>query len=360
LFTGSYALAKDQSYAAVIWGRKAALRVSTLGESEDSANLASGDTGIRMFNATLDSGTVDVYVTAADDDISGQVGKTQASLTSGTLAGFRTLTAKSYRIRVTGTGDPSDVRLDISDIALAEKTFYTLILTPSGTGGVLLNGTLLAQGGTKTTITNTKSRVRVVASVADAGVVSARAGTVALVTNWQSPRVATTGNGGYVQVEGGSVALAVQVNGTTLPSGGNSTLVAGSDYTLLVYGTAAAPQTNLLADDNRVPSNTTTAKIRLVNGLTGTALLSGQVSSATTGTGDIGTGLASDYINVPFAGSTEIDVYSSARFDPIFTLGSSTSTQNLLVGQGVYTIFIMDGVAAAADGRRSGRVVRDR
>jgi hypothetical protein len=224
----------------------------------------------------------------------------------------------------------------------------------------LLNGTLLAQGGTKTTITNTKARVRVTASVADAGVVSARAGTVALVTNWQSPRVATTGNGGYVQVEAGSVSLAVQVNGTTLPSSGSSTLVAGSDYTLLVCGAAAAPQVNLLADDNRVPSNTSTAKIRLINGLTGTVVLSGQVSSATTGTGDIESGRASDYINVPFSGSTEIDVYSSARFDPIFTLGGSTSTQNLLVAQGVYTIFIMDGVAASTDGRRSGRVVRDR
>lgn len=358
LFTGSYSVAKDMSYAAVIWGRKASLRVYTIGESEDTANLGTGNTGIRMFNATLDSGTVDVYVTEADVDIS-TVSPTQSGLTSGSLAGFRELTGKSYRIRVTGTGDPSDVRLDIPDVALAAKTYYTLILTQSGAGGVLLNATLLAQGGGKTNVVNTKARVRVVASVADSGVVSARAGTVPLVTGWQSPRVGPNGSS-YVQVEAGSVPLSVQVNGSTLPAGANSTLAAGSDYTLLVYGAAADPQVKLLADDNRVPSINTRAKLRLVNGLTGAALLSGQVSSATTGTGDIASGEASDYITAPAVGSTQIDVFSSDRFNPIFTLGSSTSTQSLLVAQGVYTIFIMDGVAPGADGQRSGRVVRDR
>ncbi len=354
LFTGSYTLSKDQAYTAVIWGRRASLRVSTLGESEDPANVATTDTRIRMFNATLDSGTLDVYVTEADDDIS-SLAPTQASLTSGSLAGFRTLSAKSYRIRVTGAGDPSDVRLDIPDIALSAKTFYTLVVTPSGDGGVLLNGTLIAQGGAKVTNNNTQARVRVVASVANGGVVSAKAGTTTLVSSWRSPK-APQSAGDYIKVTAGAaVPLTVQVNGTTIATPGNTLLKAGSDYTLLVYGSAAAPQTSLFSDDNRVPSISTRAKLRLVNGLSTTELLSALVSSATTGTGDVASGQVSNDIVVPAAGSVKIDVSSSDAFDPIFTVGSTTSTNNLLVQQGVYTIFILDGQTGPV-----GRVSRDR
>ena len=353
LFTGSYSLSKDQNYTAVIWGRKSSLRVSTLGESEDAANVATGDTRIRAFNATLDSGTVDIYVTQTDDDLN-DLAPTQASLTSGSLAGFRTLSAKAYRIRVTGAGDPSDVRLDLDGVTLNEKTFYTLVITPSGTGGVLLNGTLIAQGGAKTTANNTKARVRVVASVANGGVVSAKAGTTNLVTSWRSPK-APQSAGDYIQVTAGTLPLTVQVNGTVLATPGTTTLLAGSDYTLLVYGPAASPQTALFSDDTRVPSIASRAKVRLVNGRSGTSLLSALVSSATTGTGDVASGNVSNDIVVPAAGSVKIDVSSSDAFDPIFTLGSTTSTQNLLVAQGVYTIFVIDGTTGPV-----GRVSRDR
>lgn len=354
LLTRSYTLTKDQNYAAVIWGRKASVQVSTLGESEDATNVAAGDTRIRMFNATLDSGTLDVYVTQADDNLN-ELAPTQASLTSGTLAGFRPLSAKNYRIRVTGAGDPSDVRLDIPDITLAEKTFYTLIITPAGDGGVLLNATLLAQGGPKITTNNTNARVRVVASVANAGVVSAKAGTTTLVSNWRSPK-APQSAGDYTRVvAGAAVPLLVQVNGTTLTTPGNTLLKAGSDYTLLVYGSPTAPQTALFSDDNRVPSIATRAKLRLVNGLSTSSLLSALVSSATTGTGDVASGSVSRDTVVPASGSVKIDVSSSDAFDPIFTLGSTTSTNNLLVAQGVYTIFILDGTTGPV-----GKVSRDR
>ena len=162
IFTGSYSLSKDQTYTAIIWGRQSSLRVSTIGEAEDTNNIADGNTRIRMFNATLDSGTVDIYVTTADVDPA-DVSPTQSGLTSGTLGGFRELTAKTYRIRVTGTGDPADVRLDIPSVTLAAKTYYTLAITEAGEGGVLLNGTLIAQQSTATSVKNNKARVRMAA-----------------------------------------------------------------------------------------------------------------------------------------------------------------------------------------------------
>lgn len=353
LFTGSYSLSKDQNYTAIVWGRQSSLRVSTIGEAENTDDIATGNTRIRMFNATLDSGTVDVYVTTADVDPA-DVSPTQSGLTSGTLGGFRELTAKAYRIRVTGSGDPSDVRLDIPEITLAAKTYYTLAITQAGSGGVLLNGTLIAQQGAKTTVKNTNARVRVAASVGNFGVVSAKAGTSTIVSNWRSPKVGLSA-GDYVQVAAGSTSLTVSINGAVQPST-TSTLEAGGDYTLLVYGSAAAPTTALIADDNRVPNVSSRAKIRVVNGLTGTATIAGLVSgSSNASTKEAASGQASEYASVLASGTTKIEAISSDAFDPIFSETVSVSGTSLLAAQGVYTIFILDGQATPV-----GRLTKDR
>lgn len=358
LFTGSYSLSKDQTYTAIIWGRQSSLKVSTIGEAENTDDIASGNTRIRMFNATLDSGTVDVYVTTADVNPV-DVSPVQSGLTSGTLAGFRELTAKEYRIRVTGTGDPSDVRLDIPAVTLAAKTYYTLVITQAGSGGVLLNATLIAQQGAKTTVKNTNARVRVAASVGNFGLVSARAGTTSLVSSWRSPKVGLSA-GDYVQVTAGATTLTTSINGTVQP-GIATTLTAGSDYTLLVYGTAAAPLTALIADDNRVPNVASRAKIRVVNGLSGTASVAGLVSgSSNASTKDALSGQASEYTAVLASGTTKIEALSSEAFDPIFTETVSVSGTSLLAAQGVYTIFILDGQVTNGAAVPVGRLTKDR
>ncbi len=352
LFTGSYSLSRDQNYTAIVWGRKAALRVSTIGESEDTANIADKNTRIRAFNATLDSGTVDVYVIPADTDPS-TVTATQSGLTSGSLAGFREITARNYRILVVGTGNPSDVRLDIPDIALAEKTFYTLVVTQAGSGGVLMNGTLIAQQGARTTAKNTKSRIRLAASVANSGSVTAKAGTTTLRTNYLSPNVSIS-SGGYITLDAGAaVPLLIGINGTQVPNTGTMALDAGSDYTLLVSGSAAAPKFVLLPDDNRLPATSSFAKIRLVNGLSGTALLKATVSGASNAeTTDTPAGAASPYVGVLAAGSVSVEVNSSEAFLPLFTESVTVSGQSLLTAQGVYTVFVLDGSTSPV-GRRA-------
>ncbi len=352
LFTGSFSLSKDQNYTAVVWGRQASLRVSTIGETEDAAGIAEGNARIRMFNATLDSGTVDVYVTTTDVDLN-DVPPTQTTLTPGTLAGFRELTAKSYRIRVTGPGDPNDVRLDMPVAVLANKKFYTLVLTQTGNGGVLLNGTLLEQQGERTLGKNNKARVRLAASVAGGGLVSASIGGTAVFTNYRSPRV--LGSGGYAQVDGGDVNVTINVNGSNIFNS-TQTLAKGGDYTLLAYGGAASPQFKLVADDNRLPSTTARAKLRLINGLDGTDLTSLLLDSQSFAqTSDIASGVASAYASVTAAGTARLDVTSALVSDPLFTQTVSSTAQSLLTASGVYTVFILDGSAAAA-----GRLTKDR
>jgi hypothetical protein len=352
LYTGSFSLSKDQNYTAVVWGRQASLRVSTIGEAEDSAGIADGNTRVRMFNATLDSGTVDVYVTTSEVDLN-DVPPTQATLTAGTLAGFRELTAKTYRIRVTGPGDPNDVRLDIPAVVLANKKFYTLVLTQAGNGGVLLNGTLIEQQGDRVSAKNNKARVRLAASVAGGGLVSASIGGAPVFTNYRSPRV--LGSGGYAQVDGGDVNVTINVNGANI-SNSTQTLAKGGDYTLLAYGSAASPQFKLVPDDNRLPSTITRAKLRLVNGLDGTDLTSLLLDSQSFAqTSDIASGFASTYASVTALGTAQIQVTSAQVTAPLFTQTVASTAQSLLTAQGVYTVFILGGGDTPA-----GRLTKDR
>jgi hypothetical protein len=351
LLTGSYSLAKDQNYTAVVWGRQTALRVSTLPENENADNITVANTArVRVFNATIDSGTLDVYVTAATTDLA-ETTPTQAAITAGSLAGFRDISAGTYRLRVTGTGDPADVRLDVPAVTFKDKQFTTLVVTATGSGGVLLNGTLIVQQGDKTSFKNTKARVRLAASVANAGVVTASVAGTPLFSNYRSPRVSTA----YALVDSGSPTVTVSVNGTAV-SNTAQTFAAGTDYTLLAYGTAAAGRVALFTDDNRVPGTTARAKVRLINGITGSDPLTMALDFQTfLATNDIVTGSASTYALPNVAGSARIEISSQLVNTPLYTISQANNTLNLLAGQSVYTVFMLDGLATP-----SGRFVKDR
>lgn len=350
LLNGSYTLAKDKNYTAVIWGREAALRVSTLPEDENTDEITSANgSRVRFFNATTDTGAVDVYLTAVSStgDL-GEVLPIQTGLTSGSLSGFRDQGAGNWRLRVTGTGDPNDVRLDIPSITLPAKKFSTLVIT-AGSGGVLVNGTLIEQRAGVTTLKNTKARVRVVASVGAAGNISATLGGSTIIGALRSPGV-----GPYTLVNSGTQELVVRANGNVF-STSSRTIAPGADYTLLAYGAETAPTVSLLSDDNRLPNVNTRAKIRLVNGLALTEPLTMQVDYLTqTATSDIAQGTASAYAAVTAAGSSRLDITSPTAVDPLFTLTAATST-NLLQAQGVYTVFMLGGQSTPA-----GRLSRDR
>lgn len=355
LLTGSYSLAKDQNYTAVVWGRETALRVSALPEDEVLDSTVGENTArVRFFNATTDTGSLDVFITAASTDL-GSALPAQASLTSGSLSGFRDISAGTQRLRVTGAGDPNDVRLDIPNFTLAGRKFATLVLT-AGAGGVLVNGTLIEQRGAVATLKNTNARVRMVASVAAAGNISASLGGSTLVGALRSPGV-----GPYTLVPAGDRNLIVRVNGGVI-SDATRTFAPGADYTVLAYGAENAGTVSLITDDNRLPSVNTRAKIRLVNGLTLSEPLTMQVDFLTqTATSDIAAGSGSAYATTAAAGSNRLDITSPTSAGPLFTL-TAASGANLLQAQGVYTVFILGGspVTTELPLGQAGRLSRDR
>jgi hypothetical protein len=331
LFSQSYTLSKDQPYLAVVWGRQNALRLSTLAEDQDDSQIASGNGRLRVMNATIDSGAVDVYLTSSDADL-GDSTPTVAATAAGGISAFKETSSGTYRLRITGAGDPGDLRLDIASFTLPAQTHTTLIVT-AGAGGMLVHATQVQRRAGMTLLKNMQSRLRVVAGVESGGNVGVTLGTRTLVGGIRSPSV-----GPYALVDAGTATLGVRVNGTLVSQQAND-LQAGADYTLLVTGAAAAPSVQRLTDDNRLPTTASRMRIRLVNGtsLTDPLTLSVDFTSVAS---DIATGAASPYVTLVSNIAARVDVTAPSAPTALF----SEADANLQT-QSVYTVFMLGGNA---------------
>ncbi len=254
-------LSKKNYYTLLAYGKAGSL--NTLGLDDNTSAPASGKTLLRVINTASDAGALDIYVTGSNDSLTAST-TLLSGQSYGALSGYVNFNSGTWRLRVTAAGSKTDVRLDLSAVDFASQGVMTLVLTP-GDGGVLVHGLLLADRGDVANKPNSQARVRVVAGVTDNGTVSAVLGGTTLVN-----AVAAPAQTGYVLVNAGTLTLAATVTGTangTPASLSSVTLAGGSDYTLMVYATPSAPMAVLLADDNRYPSDTSRAKVRLVHGV---------------------------------------------------------------------------------------------
>ncbi len=306
---------------------------------------------IRVYNLAIDAGNtgkVDVYVMAT-----GSAAPTSANLAQMTgVVGaslYVPFTPASYSVWVTGAGNPSDVRLYIPSVALANQQILTLALT-SATGGYLLNGVLMTQQATSAQpvqrIANTFARVRVVANIDSGGTVMTTP-TVSGVASASSTLVSGSANsvGAYNLVSAGALSMSPVVNGT--PYSPTLTAAAGADVTLLVTGNGVTPpQFIALSDDNSLPPGNQ-FKIRLINSVNGY----------------VGAGLTlGDAINGPYLNQTNIAFGTAATpltqsigtsaVQPQVTGFSGGLTLNVPSGavtfqsQGVYSVFALGNNAS--------------
>ncbi|MFL6664930.1 MAG: DUF4397 domain-containing protein [Rhizobacter sp.] len=328
--TQSVNMAADGVYTLVAFNVGTTL--STAIFTDDKAAPTSGYAAMRFYNTGVAAGPVDVYVIDPAADISAAA--PTATLSAPAMGSYAEIPAGTYRIRVTGAGDKTDVRLDVPSVALADQQIATMMLT-TASGGVLLNGMLVNQAGAVVPYRNANARLRVVAAVTANGGVSAATSDGSLGVTLQSPTV-----GGYASVPAALTGLLVKVNGTAVDT---STLVvtAGSDNTLLVYGDAAAPQWRLLVDDNVPASVSTNAKLRLVHllsGLGSTASLSADYVSVAD---DVAYGSASTSGPVGGASGMRLEVTSPVRASPLYL-----ATDVTLAAQKVYSLFLVGDAAA--------------
>ncbi len=323
-------------YTLLAYESGGAVRTAIL--NEDFAAPPSGSAQIRVYNAALDAGRLDVYITAPTVDLATVSSPTAtfATTTANSATALVVYSPGTYRVRITAAGNKADLRADIASVVVASQQVATVVLTPA-VGGALINGSTVIQQGAYAAARNTNARVRLAAAVSGSAIVAASASNGAVIdAGSASPAFGF----GYVLVPASST-LNVTVNGSAVAAPAGS-LAAGADATLLVYGEPGSATSTLLADDNRLPSDATTTKLRLINGVTGgTGTLTLTANTAPVGTG-IAPGTASGYVSV--IGSTNA---------MILKLSSSTSgiayapdPSNVLSPNAVYTILAGGPIAA--------------
>lgn len=332
LASTTVSLSKKRYYSLLAYGKAGALSALLL--DDNNATPDSGKTLVRVINTAPDAGSLDVYLTDAGDLLSQSTAVfTQQAF--GTLGGYSTIVSKAWRLRVTGAGVKTDLRLDVSGVNFPSQGVMTLVLTP-GRGGVLVNALLLAQQSGITNAANTQARVRAVAGVGGAAAVSASVAGSALLTNASVPSLT-----GYTLVPAGDAAVSAASDGasTALSS---ATLAAGGDYTLLVYGAAGAPVAAMIEDDNTLPGDSTMAKLRLVHGV-------GDVAAALTLKVDslvvadsVALGSASPYALVANSTTAQVSVTAAGSALPLY---GSSSDQSFAAGAN-YTIFAVGSSAS--------------
>lgn len=329
LASTSRTLAEGKAYTVVAYG--ALGDVATALVDENASAAASGQAKVMVLNAAPDAGNIDVYLTGATDNLD-NASPVASGVAGGSAVGYATLNAGTYRLRVTAAGDKGQLRFDATGLVLGSTQVATLVVTP-GAGSVLTQALLLAQQGGVSTLANTLARVRVVASVAGNGRVTASLGSTTLMTGGISSV------GAYATVVAGTPAFSLTVNDQPV-STQNVTLAAGTDSTLLVWGAAATPQLVQLTDDNRLPaSSSTQARLRLVqavNGLGGLTMTADFSAVAS----DVLAGTASSPASVAGGSTQRLVVSAPPAAAPLY------SSDVTLAARCVYTMFVLGDATA--------------
>ncbi|MFG6414484.1 DUF4397 domain-containing protein [Roseateles sp. DC23W] len=312
IYAATPTLTAGSDYTYITYGFSGAIRTTVLQETETAPEATKAK--LLVLNLAPDAGAVDVYVTAAGDDLA-----TASPLVSNLSAGsgYQQINSGTFRVRVTGVNRRGeDLRLDIPAVTLDSASVNTLLLT-STDGGVLVNGITLVQKGAAKSFPASQSRVRTVAALTAGGTVTSSVnGTPMWTAPATSPLISS-----YVTTAAGASTLATTINGApvtfTAP-----TLVAGKDYTLLVWGSAAAPQMTVLDDDNRLPAVAGNVKIRQVNALpTVTSSLNVDFTSIAS---NVASGTSSTFANISSSTASQVEVSVSSSATPIFNNNNTT------------------------------------
>lgn len=289
-----------------------------------------GRAKLLVFNAARDAGKLDIYLTSPDTALA-SAARLMADVASGTgSTGYLTVNPGTLRLRLTAPGSQqdSDVRLDTM-LTLGDQSVSALVITP-GSGGVLASALLLQPDTAVTALDNTRARMRIVSGLPTSVPVTATFNGTTLSALGGSPAV-----GSYTLVNAGTAGPQVTVNGQAV-SGLPWTAAAGSDTTLLVWGDSAAPKLSVFSDDNRLPGNASSARLRLVHGLADVSPnLSLRVGDAATLL-SAAAGQSSASVILPASSATTLNVSNAAS-----TAIVAQFTDKTLLTDGVYTVFLL-------------------
>jgi len=308
---------------------------ATLKIPEDVADQESGKSGVQFYNIAQ-AGSLDIYLTDSTTALADATA-TFSGVASGGAASSTTIDQGTYRLRITGAGDKTDLRLDVASITFSDKKNSTVLLTAT-TGGVLVNALYLPQQGTLTKDENPNAPIRAATGISDGTLVSVAVGGTSLLTS------ATSGvmSAGYSQVTAGSASVTLTVDNNPVTVA-NQTLTAGADYTLLVWSNADGNQTTLISDNNQIPTTSTKLKLRILNGMSSLGDPINLTANFSPVAQDVAVGQASTATEIDGGTNYELDITDASTGT---TLLSKTSV-SLLAGD-TYTFFVSGGGGTVA------------
>ncbi|HEY1092092.1 MAG TPA: DUF4397 domain-containing protein, partial [Burkholderiaceae bacterium] len=140
----------------------------------------------------------------------------------------------------------------------------------------------------------------------------------------------------YKSLSAGAGTMTVTINGVAQPVT-TPNLAAGGDYTVLVWGTPAAPQTSVISDDNRLPA-AGSAKLRLVNGVSNLNAGLSMTMDFSSLASNIQPGSASTPFTAVASTSSTLSVTSPTQGTAVYSI-----TTPIAAG-GIYTFFMTGDV----------------
>jgi len=334
-------LSSDANNLLIAYGWQGHLKTLLVVEDEDEPD-DDDITTLAVVNAAPDAGDLDIYLTGEDDALS-DASAVQSAIEGGTRSSFADVDAGTYRLRVTAADDPSDIRLDVSGVTLPGDKAVNLVLT-SGSSGVLVNAILAVEGGDVTSYANTQARLRVIGAVADNATVAASTDDTSLLAASRSPAI-----GQYKLVAAGDLSVALTVAGQSMDAY-TETIVAGTDVTLLLNGDAETPTVTSMVDDNRLPTDDSTVKLRLLNAVSGLDSTLELALDYSTVASAVDYGNASDYGTVDATTTGELQVTSPLYTDALYALSDVTLTANSL-----YTVYMFGSADSPSGSLRKDR-----
>ena len=312
---------------------------------DDEAAPSDGSARLRIYNAaSADAGAVDAYLSPAGCTSLGASNAVASNVTAAAVGAWATVGAAaggtSYHLCVTGAGDTSDLRLDLSPLTLGSRQVTTVVVTASA-GAVLVNALTVDQQGAVAARANPSVRVRLVGDA----VAHASVGAIVNRTALDGSATPSPTIGRYTLVAAGDLAAVATIGGAAVPVAAR-TAAPGADLTLLVAGSAAAPTVVWLPDDNhRSTATATPVRLRLVHGINA---LADSLSLRTTRTLASGVTFATASAPASVAsGAVALAVSAAGSTDPLYATTSTTATG--LESGGVYTLFML-GDAGSAQG----------
>jgi len=310
--------------------------------AEDQTQPDSSYTKVELLDAAPDAGSVDVYLTDPSVALADS-SPTFTGVSGGTIAsaGFVTLASGTYRLRVTAAGSQTDIRLDsVTGITFSSLEILSIVVTGTS-GGVLVNAAVIPQQSTtQSPINTTYARVRAAAGIPSGSNLTASLGGTTLLSSAAANTVSQ-----YSLVTAGTQTLDLTLNGAALPVSSQA-LTAGEDYTVLVLNGAgvSGTTTTLITDDDRLPSTSAYAKVKLVNAMSALGDPLTLNVNYTPVASAITLGSASSSTEVTAGTNTEIDTVDATTSTTLFTNTTATLTDS-----GVYDLF-MFGTAASTVG----------